>query len=43
MLIILVVKKVIELYKGTIKVESTPDVGSIFTVRLPKKLINIPE
>jgi two-component system sensor histidine kinase/response regulator len=38
-----IVKKVIELYKGTIKVESTPDVGSIFTVRLPKKLINIPE
>ncbi len=37
-----IVKKVIELYKGTIKVESTPDVGSIFTVHLPKKLINIP-
>ena len=38
-----IVKKVIELYKGTIKVESTADSGSIFTVRLPKKLINIPE
>jgi two-component system sensor histidine kinase/response regulator len=38
-----IVKKVIELYKGTIKVESTPDSGSIFTVRIPKKLINIPE
>jgi two-component system sensor histidine kinase/response regulator len=38
-----IVKKVIELYKGTIKVESTPDVGSVFTVRLPKKLINIPQ
>jgi two-component system, sensor histidine kinase and response regulator len=35
-----IVRKVIELYKGTIKVESTPDIGTIFTVRLPKKLIN---
>jgi two-component system, sensor histidine kinase and response regulator len=37
-----IVRKVIELYKGTIKVESTPELGSKFTVRLPKKLINIP-
>jgi len=37
-----IVKKVIEMYKGSIKVESTPDAGSVFTVRLPKQLINIP-
>ena len=37
-----IVKKVIELYKGSIKVESKPDAGSTFTVRLPKKPINIP-
>lgn len=37
-----IVKKVIELYKGTIKVESTPDSGSVFTIHIPKKLINIP-
>jgi two-component system sensor histidine kinase/response regulator len=37
-----IVRKVIDLYKGTIKVESTSKIGSIFTVRLPKKLINIP-
>ncbi|HOP00109.1 MAG TPA: hybrid sensor histidine kinase/response regulator [Bacteroidales bacterium] len=35
-----IVKKVIELYHGTIKVESTPDRGSTFTVLLPKKQSN---
>ena len=36
-----IVKKVIGLYHGTIKVESTPDVGTVFTVRLPKKHIQL--
>jgi len=31
-----IVKKVIELYYGTIQLQSKPDVGSVFTVRLPK-------
>ncbi len=35
-----IVKKVIELYNGTIAVDSTPDVGTTFTVRLPRKQIN---
>lgn len=32
-----IVKKVVELYSGTISVDSLPDVGTTFTVRLPKK------
>lgn len=32
-----IVKKVIELYNGTIAVDSTPEVGTTFTVRLPKR------
>jgi two-component system, sensor histidine kinase and response regulator len=37
-----IVKKVVEMYKGSINVSSIPNEGTIFTVRLPKKLINIP-
>jgi signal transduction histidine kinase len=36
-----IVKKVIELYHGTINVESTPDVGTVFTIRIPKKQIAV--
>ncbi len=36
-----IVKKVIQLYFGTISVESTPDVGTNFTVRIPKGPSNI--
>jgi hypothetical protein len=36
-----IVKKVIELYNGEITVESKPDIGTTFTVRLPKKSNNL--
>ncbi len=35
-----IVKKVVELYHGTITMESTPDIGSVFTIRIPKKTGN---
>jgi two-component system, sensor histidine kinase and response regulator len=37
-----IVKKVVELYNGTISVESTPDSGTAFTVKLPR-LMKKPE
>ena len=36
-----IVKKVVQLYFGTISVESTPDVGTVFTIRIPKSPSNI--
>lgn len=36
-----IVKKVVELYHGSIDVESTPDIGSSFTIRLPGKSVNL--
>ena len=36
-----IVKKVVQLYFGTISVESVTDVGTVFTVRLPKSPSNL--
>ena len=36
-----IVRKVVELYNGSIVVDSVPDIGTTFTVRLPKTQINI--
>ncbi|MDX9726196.1 MAG: hybrid sensor histidine kinase/response regulator [Bacteroidales bacterium] len=33
-----IVKKVVELYNGSITVDSAPEIGTTFTVRLPKKV-----
>jgi two-component system sensor histidine kinase/response regulator len=32
-----IVKKVVEIYNGAISVDSVPDIGTTFTVRIPKK------
>ncbi len=36
-----IVKKVVQLYFGTISVESTPDEGTVFTIRIPKSPSNL--
>ncbi len=36
-----IVKKVVQLYFGNISVESTPDVGTVFTLRIPKSPSNL--
>ncbi len=36
-----IVKKIVQLYFGTITVESKPDVGTVFTVRIPKNSSSI--
>jgi signal transduction histidine kinase len=38
-----IVKKVVELYHGSITVDSVPDVGTVFTIRLPKKQSQLAE
>lgn len=38
---LLIVKKVVQLYFGTISVESTPDEGTVFTIRIPKSPSNL--
>jgi len=32
---------VVQLYFGNISVESTPDVGTVFTIRIPKSPSNL--
>ncbi|NLN30729.1 MAG: response regulator [Bacteroidales bacterium] len=36
-----IVKKIVQLYYGTITLDSTPNVGTVFTVRLPKDASSI--
>ena len=36
-----IVKKVVELYNGSVNVDSTPDIGTTFTIRLPKEHLTI--
>jgi signal transduction histidine kinase len=36
-----IVRKVVELYNGSITVESKPDIGTTFTVKLPKSSLNL--
>lgn len=36
-----IVKKVVELYSGSIEVESVPDVGTTFRVKMPRKQVSI--
>ncbi|HKK43780.1 MAG TPA: ATP-binding protein [Bacteroidales bacterium] len=36
-----IVRKVIELYHGTIDIDSTPEIGSTFTIRIPSRQTNM--